>query len=555
MSTDEFMVNYGIDLGTSNCLVAKLTKQTDNRFSLECLTDENGNVSFPSVLFFQSETKYKVGHKALKYLSEKPESTIELVKVRLGSTDFIDICTEESNLKKSPQEISAFLLNHINTLYDNAIKSAVITVPAFFDQSQKDATMQAGIIADITPEFLIEEPTAAIMYHIFTEYQEKGLDLFDGKPEKKILVFDFGGGTLDLSLIHITLQDRTVMPKVIAIGGDTELGGNMIDFVFVKVILKILKSKYENDKFILDVCIAFDDYYQNYIERKQLSFSGKADKEVINFIFRLKHNLEKIKIRLSSVEKAIIEFEREYNPIEISRQQFERHVLMSDDLNIRERVESALNQISKKRERISGVLLIGGSSQIPFLKDIITDTLVDMGITKERIMLSNDSSQAVAKGAAIQSAISHGIPVPPFMLNKCESIVARDIQIEHAGNSNLLVAAGTEYPFKEKKEFNLKVGHALSEAISLRLNEKVSIPGKPDEKREICNFTFYLPIYYTNDDIVVFMNIDEAGLYQIEAIHKNTGEVVEFEPHKRFSLTDSQLKEAKTRSKKMIEVK
>lgn len=548
------MAHYGIDLGTSNCLVAKVMQNIDDSFDVKCLSDDDGSESFPSIVYFVNEKQYRVGNSALNNLYEKPDSTVEHIKVRLGKTDRIEIRTGNTVFDKSPQEISSYILSHLNAIHNNQVRNAVITVPAFFDQSQKDATMQAGTIAEMTPKFLIEEPTAAIMYHIFSEYKEKGLDFFEGKQEKKILVFDFGGGTLDLSLIGTTLNDREVIPKVIAIGGDTELGGNIIDLIFMRVILTILKRNYNGDRFIEDVYKAFDGYYDSYLNHNKMWFADSVALDVKNFIFRLKRNLEQIKIKLSASDKETIVFEGQYKPFEITREQFEQHVLMSDELNIRDRIETALNQISKKRERISEVLLIGGSSQIPLIKDIIVETFEDMGITQKSITLSSDFEQAVAKGAAIQAAISDGVPIPPFMLNKCESIVARDIEIEHAGLSQLFVPMGIEYPFKKRKEFPLKIGHALSETVSLCLNEVISKNGQAEEKRQICNFEFYLPIYYTNDDITVYMNIDEAGLYQIEAIHNNTGEAVEFEPHKRFSLSSNEIKLAKLTAKTMVDV-
>jgi len=547
------MTYYGIDLGTSNCLVAKITQNLDESFDVKCLSDDEGNKSFPSVVYFENDKQYKVGITALKQLYEKPDSTVELVKVRLGKTNVVEIHTSTGVFGKSPQEISSYMLSHFNALHSNQITDAVITVPAFFDQSQKDATMQAGTLAGMTPKFLIEEPTAAIMYHIFSEYRQKGLDFFDRKHEKKILVFDFGGGTLDLSLIGITIREHEVIPKVLAIGGDTELGGNIIDFIFTKVILKILRRNYQEDKFINDVCDTFDCYYDNYMSDGRLRFNDNVSPDVKNFIFRLKRNLEQVKIKLSTEDKMDIVFEGQYKPISITRENFEKFVLESDDVNIKDRIISALDQISKKRLKISEVLLIGGSSQIPYIKDIIVEAFETMGITKERIVLSNDFEQAVAKGAAIQAAISEGLPIPPFMHNKCESVVARDIELEHAGVSRLFVPMGTEYPFACKKDFTLRIGHALSETVSLRLNELV-VRGNSVEKREICNFGFYLPIYYTNDDITVSMNINEAGLYQIEAVHEDTKEMVEFEPHKRFSLSENEMKSVALAAKAMVDV-
>jgi molecular chaperone DnaK (HSP70) len=480
---------------------------------------------------------------------DKPDSTVELVKVRLGRTDSISIRNGDVQFKKSPQEVSACVLSHLNVLHNNVIRDAVITVPAFFDQSQKDATMQASHIAGMKPKFLIEEPTAAIMYHIFSRYQQSGFDIFEGEKDKKMLVFDFGGGTLDLSLIGLTLKDRTVVPKVIAVGGDTELGGNTIDFIFTKLILQILAKQYPDDTFIQGAREAFSDYYDNYIGQGSLRFSAGVPDEIKNFIFRLKRNLEQVKIKLSSEDYATIVLEGRYKPISIACKQFEQHVLMSEDLNIRDRVKAALSQISRLHEAISEVLLIGGSAQIPFISSVILQTLGDMGVTEERIVVSDDFMQAVAKGAAIQAAIADGIAVPPFMHSKCESIVARDIELEHAGVGRLFVQKGTEYPFKERRKFTFKIGHALSETVSIRLNEMVE--GKASAKKEICNISFYLPIYYTNDDIAVYLNIDEGGLYQIEAVHNNTGEKVDFEPVKPYSLSVKEVRKASEYMKTM----
>lgn len=489
------MAHYGIDLGTSNCLVAKVSQNLDESFDVKCLSDEDGYESFPSVVYFESEKQYKVGNTALKYLYKKPDSTVELVKIRLGKTNHVEIRIDNSIFEKSPQEISSYMLSHLNLLHNKQIDNAVITVPAFFDQSQKDATMQAATLAGMKPKFLLEEPTAAIMYHVFSQYKEHGLDLFNGSQGKKILVFDFGGGTLDLSLIGITTQNNEVVPKVLAIGGDPELGGNIIDFIFTKVILNMLKRKYNDDQFIDNVCNAFNSYYDQYINKHILRFDDNVSEEIKNFIFRLRRNLEQIKIKLSTDEEADIYFEGQYKPIHITRENFEKHVLMCDDINIKDRVISALDQISKKRIAISEVLLIGGSSQIPLIKEMIFEAFEDMRIPKNLISLSSDFEKAVAKGAAIQAAIADGVPIPPFIHNKCESIVARDIELEHAGYRQIFIPMGTEYPFEHKKEFTIKIGHALSETVSLKFNEVVIMQDGYEEKREICNFEFYLPIY------------------------------------------------------------
>lgn len=544
---------YGIDLGTSNCLIAKIVQNLDDTFDVKCLTDDNGEDSFPSVVYFEDEKRYKVGDAARKHLYTEPDSTVELIKIRLGKTDKISVSTDDADFEKSPQEISSYLLKHFNTIHSDKIENAIVTVPAFFDQNQKDATMQAGIIADIKPQSLIEEPTAAIMYHIFSEYKSHGINFMD-REKKNVLVFDFGGGTLDLSLIELTKKDDEIIPKVLAIGGDEELGGNNIDFIFTKIILEYLVQNNLSDDFIEEVYDVFDDYYNTYIDDHILRFDDDVSNEIKNFIFRLKRNLEQVKIKLSSSEEETIILEGKYKPIKISRKAFENKVLEDEDINIKDRIKNALDTISKEAKKqkspLHEVLLIGGSSQIPFVKKIIMETFKELNWSEDHIILSDDFEKAVAKGAAIQSAIMSGVPIPPFMHNKCSSIVARDIELEHAGGTKLFIKMGTSYPLKEKETHTFSIGHSLSETVSLKLNEIVDV----NKKRQICNFQFYLPIYYTNDSIKISMDIDEAGLYKIEAIHQNTGESVEFEPNKQFSLSNAQIKNATNEAKTMTDI-
>lgn len=552
------MAYYGIDLGTSNCLVSKVVQNLDDTFDVKCLSDDEGEESFPSVVYFENSNNYKVGDSAIKHLYTEPDATIELIKVRLGKTSKIHVKTKSEHFEKTPQEISSCLLRHFNSIHHENFEETIITVPAFFDQNQKDATMQAGLIAGMHPKSLIEEPTAAIMYHIFYQYKLHGIN-FMKENKKNVLVFDFGGGTLDLSLIELKNENGEINPRVICTGGDEELGGNNIDFIFTYVILKYLTRNY-HDSFIQDVYDAFEDYYIGYINDHKLRFADGVSNEVKNFIFRLKRNLEKIKIRLSTEKNANIVLERTYKPIPFTRDDFEENVLNDYDINIKERIKRALDHVSKKidpltdkKVKVDEVLLIGGSSQIPYIKDVILESFEEMGITRDNITMSDDFDKAVAKGAAIQTAIASGVAIPPFMHNKCESVVGRDIELEHAGRSKMFISRGTEYPLKEKKKYSLKIGHALSESVGLRLNELVEVTDGV-EKRQICNFDFYLPIYYTDETIEISMDIDEAGLYKIEAVHDSTNETVEFEPNKKFSLSENELKEAASKTRQMTDI-
>ncbi len=533
---------YGIDLGTSNCLVAELRENFDESFEVVCLSDTDGNESFPSIVYFENESEYKVGNSASEYLTKNPKSSVELVKIRLGKADEIEIITEDTKLLKSPQEITSYILKHFNVLHNNEVKDAVITVPAFFDQNKKEATMQSAFLANIKPMSLLEEPTAAIMYQIFSEYNENKVEFFKDNKEKNVLVFDFGGGTLDLSLINIKKENNQVIPKVLAIGGDSELGGNVIDFVFTKVIIDSFHEKY-NDDFTKDVYTAFNDYYNNYMENGVLKFKDGVADNVKKYIFTLKNRLEIRKKMLSEIQEVTILFNSSYDQERFTRTDFEETVLENDDLNIKERVRDCLSHILDITDcSIHEVLLVGGSSQIPYLRKIIVNTLKQHGITDKNIKVSNDFDRAVVKGAAIHAAISSGVAVPPFINNTCQSIVPRNIYLKHINDKALFVSRGKEYPFAEKVKYDLKIAHSLAEAVSIQLYE-----GNGDvNDKFISGFKFYLPFYYTDDVIAFKMNIDKAGLYQIEATYENTNETVEFNIEKEYTLTVDEMKKIKS---------
>jgi molecular chaperone DnaK len=534
-------MSYGIDLGTSNCLIATVEENLDGSFEVICLSDDDGNESFPSVVYFEDEHTYQVGDKALYQLLHEPDSTVELIKIRLGKSNEIPVKVKGARqpILKTPQEVSSYLLRHFNTLHHGEISEAVLTVPAFFDQNQKDATKQAGQLAGINIREMIEEPSAAIMYHLFSQYKEHGIDWFQRRGKRNVLVFDFGGGTLDLSLISVECEGEEVKPRVLFVGGDNELGGNIIDFVFVRHILEYLCLNYRDDGFIQEVKRAYEDYYDGYINHKRLRFPADVSPEIKNFILRLKRNLENVKIQLSTREETTIVFERIYAPLRLTRKQFEDVVLKDRKLNVKARIEAALSQMSRQREVVHEVLLVGGSAQIPYLSRLITDVLGEMNLDRDHIMTSQEYDKSVVKGAAILGAIADGMEIPPFRRNRCRSIVARDIELQHVkGEPIVFVEKGTEYPFPEKKEYIFNIGHALSETVDLMLNEVIETPGKASERKPVVDFTFHLPIYYTGDQIRLYLQINEDGLYQVEAVHDETNEYVEYEPQRQFSLSE-----------------
>lgn len=540
---------YGIDLGTSNCLVARLFSVRNNT-DIICLKDSEGNESFPSVIHFQNENSILIGENAHKMLSDYPERTKELIKVRLGKDKYIPIEFDGIKKEYSPQKLTGLILRHFNTIHNNEIKRAVLTVPANFDQNQKKATLESGQIADIEIVELIEEPSAAIMYHIFSNYKQGIVDYLNKDKPKNILVFDFGGGTLDLSLTEVKLDEKgNVNPKVLLTGGNNNLGGNIIDFVFTSVIIDILSEDYEDDSFIQELKYEYENYYSNYRASGELKFRSSCKKEVKQFILNLKKDLELVKMNLSTKESEILTFPGKYEDIEIDREGFEEIVL--EEGGIAKEVELALldfNEKNKEGYSIDEIILVGGTSQIPYFKKMIEEKFETLN---GKIKESKDYQNAISKGAAILGAIINGYEVKPFGTNRCRSVVGYDIIIESGSEKINLVKAGTAFPFEEpiRKSFNIE--HSLNKCINIRFKEDITIS---KEERLIKDISFYHPFFYTGEEIEIFFDIDEKGLFSFSATHSETNETIEFESEKIFELSDDEINEEINNNKKIKDV-
>jgi len=187
--------------------------------------------------------------------------------------------------------------------------------------------------------------------------------------------------------------------------------------------------------------------------------------------------------------------------------------------------------------------LIGGSSQIPYVKSIILESFREFGVYEKNIKFADNMIEAVAKGAAIMSAILAGESVSPFIKNNVQGVVSREIKVRHTNVDESLVPKGVAYPFKTKKTHSFKIGHALSENIEVEIVEINEI-GFIKSAKSICKIDFHLPFFYSGDQIDLGLDINNAGLYQLEAKHIPTGEYVEFEPIKPFSLDSLELKKA-----------
>ncbi|PYF43710.1 molecular chaperone DnaK [Metamycoplasma alkalescens] len=350
----------GIDLGTTNSVVSIIENGNP-----KVLENPNGKRTTPSVVAFKNNETI-IGENAKRQLETNPDS-IASIKRLMGSSSTI-----KANQKDyKPEEISALILSYMKEYAEKKIgspvKKAVITVPAYFDNAQREATKNAGTIAGLDVVRIINEPTAAALAF--------GLD--KSKDENhKILVFDLGGGTFDVSILE--MENGTF--EVLSTSGDNHLGGDDWDHKIVDWLIKEINTKY--------------------------NYNAKNDKMAMA---RLKEEAERAKIALSESLVANISLPflamNENGPInvelELKRSEFEA---MTTDLLERTKkpLIDALEQAKLNWNDITEVLLVGGSTRMPAVQELVAK------ITNKKPNNSINPDEVVSVGAAIQGAILAG---------------------------------------------------------------------------------------------------------------------------------------------------
>ena len=349
----------GIDLGTTNSCVAVMEGQTAT-----VITNADGDRTTPSVVAFK-DGEILVGAIAKRQAITNP-NTVSSIKRMMGSTEKIEV----NNKKYTPQEISAMVLQNLKATAESylgeKVTDAVITVPAYFNDAQRQATKDAGRIAGLNVKRIINEPTAAALAY--------GIDKTD--KEHTILVYDLGGGTFDVSILN--LADGTF--EVIATAGNNRLGGDDFDQVIIDYMVAEFK--------------------------KQEGIDLSKDKMALQ---RLKDAAEKAKKELSGTVKAEISLPfismSDHGPVHLNMSLTRAK---SDELTafLVEKtigpVRQALKDAKMTSKDIDQVLLVGGSTRIPAVQDIVTRELgkgPNKGVNPDEV---------VAMGAAIQGGVLSG---------------------------------------------------------------------------------------------------------------------------------------------------
>lgn len=456
----------GIDLGTTNSVVSYM--QDDGKWKV--IPNPEGPNTTPSVVAFKPNGEEIVGFAAKRQLLTNPD-TVASIKRKMGTNEKVHISCLNKDF--TPQEISAKILAYMKKYAEDnlgeKISKAVITVPAYFNDSQRQATKDAGQIAGLDVVRIINEPTAAAL-----AYGE------DSDKDEKILVYDLGGGTFDVSILEIA--DGTF--EVISTAGDNHLGGDDWDNALAAYIHKEITAQYNVDL--------------------------TKDKMVCQ---RLKEEAEKAKISLSSQLQTVISLPflamGPTGPINfemnLTRAKFEE---LTRDLLRRteEPVRRALQDAHIDSSKLNQVILIGGSTRMPAVLDIVKR------LTGKQPNISVNPDEAVSVGAAIQGGVIRGDKKDVLLLD----VTPLTLGIETMGGVlTPLITRNTTIPTTKSQVFSTAEDNQPSVDIMVYQGER---PMARDNKL-LGSFRLdgIRPARRGQPRIEVTFNIDVNGIVNVKA--------------------------------------
>ena len=491
----------GIDLGTTNSLVAFINPEGNP----QVINDTGKGLLVPSVIHFQPNGSVLVGNEAKEYLISDPQNTIFSVKRLLGrsypdieshsdifSYKIIDDDTESlvkinaGGKYYTPIELSGMILKELKERAEHALKTtvsrAVITVPAYFNDSQRQATRDAGKLAGLDVLRIVNEPTAASLAY--------GIGL-DPEEEKIIAVYDLGGGTFDVSILKI----QNGIFEVLATNGDTFLGGDDFDQAIVNYWVEA-------------------NGLQDEIKRPEMRQA-----------LRLK--AEEAKIALST--QNIFNGSSDGVPCAITKIKFEELIFPKVQQTI-QCCKNALSDAKLTITHINEVVMVGGSTRTPLVKKQVAEFF------NKEVHDNINPDEVVALGAAIQSDILAGNRKDILLLD----VTPLSLGIETMGGlMDVIIPRNAKVPSKAGRQYTTSIDGQVNMKISVYQGERDLVK----ENRKLAEFDLKgipgMPAGFPKVDINFRLNAD--GILTVEAVELRSGVKQEVEVKPTYGLTDQEV--------------
>lgn len=481
----------GIDLGTTNSCVSVLEGGEPT-----VITNAEGMRTTPSVVAFTKNGERLVGETAKRQAITNPDRTIASIKRHMGENYTVEI----DGKKYTPQDISAIILSKLKAdaeaYLGEKVSEAVITVPAYFSDAQKQATKDAGKIAGLDVKRIINEPTAASLAY--------GLD--KGEGSQKILVYDLGGGTFDVSILE--LGDGVF--EVLATNGDTHLGGDDFD----NALLKFIADSFE----------------------KEHGIDLRNDSMALQ---RLKEAAEKAKKELSSAQVSKINMPfitvTSDGPLhlemDITRAKFDQ---LTNDLVERtiEPMNKALRDAGISENDLSKVILVGGSTRIPAVQEAVHK------VTGKEPFKGINPDECVAIGAAIQAGVLTGEVKDVLLLD----VTPLSLSIETLGSvATKLIERNTTIPTKKSQIFSTAADNQTTVDIHVMQGEREMAADNITLGR--FQLTGIAPAPRGIPQIEVTFDIDANGIVNVSAKDLGTGKEQKITITSSTKLSEEEIKE------------
>jgi len=489
----------GIDLGTTNSCVAVIEGQQQ-----KVIENAEGGRTTPSVIAYTDNDEVLVGMPAKRQAVTNPENTLYAIKRLIGRTfddkvvskdadmvpykiikaDNGDAWVEAANKKLAPPQVAAEILKKMKKTAEDylghEVKEAVITVPAYFNDSQRQATKDAGKIAGLDVKRIINEPTAAALAY--------GLDKHKG--DSTVAVYDLGGGTFDISIIEISDVDGEHQFEVLSTNGDTFLGGEDFDLRLI-------------------------DYFVEQFKNES-GFDLKSDPLALQ---RLKESAEKAKIELSSSEQTEVNLPYitadssgpKHFVHKITRAKLESLVEDLVDKSL-EPLKLALKDAKLSNSDISEVLLVGGQTRMPLVQKKVSEFFGK----EPRKDLNPD--EAVAVGAAIQGSVLSGDTTDVLLLD----VTPLTLGIETLGGvSTPVIEKNTTIPTQKSQVFSTAEDNQTAVTVHVIQGERTQ--AAQNKSLGQFNLTDIPPASRGTPQIEVSFDLDANGILNVSAKDKNTG--------------------------------